>query len=262
MKTRKLLLLSSFLFLGACAELELVSPNARIEPPETRGARGWMMGGEITPAHVYQATENGGARPPDLTKPKIRGHADFVPHFGYSFLPFLDTALEINTLGQGVGVLVKWQFTGSGSTTPEEGSFASAIYLRSGYTHGSKSGDQKDIFGAGGYHWKGNVSGTYTHLGISAGYRTKKWMMVYAGAAAGRTRAESKIDQDSNDSGTDPGGSYKSKDSGLARSAGAGVQFGWTKFHTFVSGNYNYIDYDNVTHVEDAFVHAGFVFTP
>lgn len=258
---KQLVTVIAMLVTASCAELEVVSPNARIEPPETRGARGWTMGGEIVPAHVYQATTNGGARPPNLTEPKTRGHADFVPNVGYSFLPFLDTTIEANVLGSGLGALVKWQMSGNGSTEPEEGSFASAIFGRLGFTHGSKSGDQKETFGDGGYNWKGSINGTYAQFGASAGYRAIKWLLVYGGVAVGRLTANTKISQDATT--TDAGGSYEAKDKGVERTAGAGVQFGWKKFRTFVSGNYSYVNYDNtIGHVEDMFVHAGFIFTP
>lgn len=248
--------------LSACAQVEVTMPNPRVESPETRGEEyKWkfiVAGGD---AHVYKATENGGERPPDLTRPGVRGHADVYP--GATFTPWmpLEVGAEANFLGKGLGVFAKWQLFGEGSSAAKKGNIPVAVFARAGGAYGSKNGDQTSFGGDGGYDWRGQINAYYTQAGASVGYRASDRVLVYTGVAIAEYANKTKISQDPNSTDT-IGGSYETGENGDGKSAALGVMFTWPRVQFYFSGAYTRVDYGPTDDMEGMFLHTGVNFTP
>lgn len=250
------------LLLSACAQVEVVLPNPRVEAPETRGEdKRWkfiVAGGD---AHIFRATENGGARPPNMNDPAIRGHVDVYP--GATFTPWkpLEVGAEVNFLGKGLGVMAKWQILGEGTSEASKGNVPVAIFARAGGNYGSRSGDQTSAFGDGGYDWRGQINASYAQAGISAGYRTHEHVLFYGGVALAQYWVKTKISQDPNS--VDPvGGSYSASEDGDGKTAAFGALFNWPRVQFWVSGAYSRMDYGPTDDIESLFIDTGVQFTP
>lgn len=243
--------------LSACAQVQITMPNPRVEAPETRGEdRKWKItiaGGD---AHVFKATENGGERPPDLTRPSLYGTADVYPGASYSPWSPIEVGAEANFFGRGLGVFAKWQVLGEGSSLAKKGNVPLALFARAGANSSSKNGDQTSFGGDGGYDWRGQMSAHYSQVGLSIGYRTADHVLIYTGAAIATYANKTKISQDTNS--TDPvGGSYETGENGDGKSAALGVMFTQTNLQFFFSGAYSRVDYGPTDDMEGLFLHAG-----
>lgn len=269
MSIRIVFLLVICALVSACAQLEVVAPNPRIEIPETRGdGNRWKFGANLGGSHVVQSTTNGGARPPDLTEGDSRAHAEFGPQVQFAAANRLEVGVEILAFGlaqfgSGMAGFARWQILGEGSNTAKKGAWPFALYTRLGQSSGTQNGDQESTFGPGGYPWKGHMYNTFAHAGFSFGYRPTDHLLVFGGAAYGRYWLKTKIDQDpTNSGGGDPGGSYRQSDDGHAGTVGGGVLFNWTSIQFWVGLEGSYIDYTNTDPLDHLFVNTGFAFTP
>ncbi|HBL18604.1 MAG: hypothetical protein A2X36_08090 [Elusimicrobia bacterium GWA2_69_24] len=245
-----------------CSELQIYSPNPRIETPELRGERGVRIQAEAVGTHRFRVTGNAGARPPDAGRPETQGSMGFVPGLHYDPIRPLGLGLEWDTTGQGGAAVVKWQLLGEGVRRARKGNFSLGAYGRAGMGRSSKSGDQKVAFGPGGYAWNGTMSSRYAHTGLSVGYRVEKEILLYGGVAAGWHRIYSRIDQDPARDGSDAGGSYQHTDHGNSRTAGGGILFGWRVVQFFLGGEYTHVRYQRSSPIENAFFRAGIQITP
>jgi hypothetical protein len=247
--------------LAACSQVRVNTPNPRVETPEVRGDQfKWKFGVAGGDSHHFYATHEGGARPPDLTKPQARGNLDVYP--GLAFQPWapVEMGVEANLLGTGLNALVKYQFVGEGTRHAEEDDFAAAVYMRSGFVQNNNSGDQESTFGAGGYKWSSKTENSFVHAGVSVGQHVSKVALVYAGVAAGNYWARARIDQDA--SGTDPGGSYHASFKGWGVTEALGAQFSWRVVQFYVSAEYTKVDYGPADDLEALFLNTGVTFTP
>lgn len=249
--------------ISACAQVQVIVPNPRVEPPEARGeGNRFKIGGSNSSAHLYKATEYAGARPPDFSDPDVHGHYDFHPGGYYSPLSRLDLGVEINVLGQGINGLAKLQIFGEGTMSAKKGNVPVAIFARTGQASGENSGDQSVTFGDGGYPWKGKANASFVQAGISGGYRTVDWLLVYGGFAAGKYWTKAEITQDRSNDGSNAGGTYKTGDEGEAYTVSGGVMFSWRKFQVYVAGEHVSIDYKAAPSTDQISAHVGTFFTP
>ena len=259
---KKIIIFAALAFAG-CSEVQVTVPNPRVEPPELRGDRGLAFTAGVEGAHVYQATSDGGRRPPTMDEPSATGA--FALNGGVHFSPVapVQIGLELNGPdGYGASTIVKFQIAGEGTHSSKPGDFSALIYLRGGGVYGQKSGDQSQTFGAGGYNWKGHVSGAYAHAGASMGFRVAEHALIYWGGAFGQYWMSSEVDQDAHTSTGDKGGSYKSGDNGKAYTGGFGAEFNWSRVQFFVSGEGTSYGYEHTHSHFDPFVHAGVIITP
>jgi hypothetical protein len=259
MKFSKVILLS--VFFCACTEVQVRTPNPRIEPPELRGDQGVKIGTEVWGAHVYKATDDGSARPPDLSRPGTYGDLDLSGSFSYSPASPFEFGVEAHPLG-GLSGVVRFQLAGHGTRASEPGDFPIAAYVRAGTAIGERSGDQKGLFGPGGYNWKGRMNANYVHAGLSLGQRVLPHMLVYGGGAIGQYWNRTEVDQDANTGAGDPGGTYKANDSGNAQTGGLGMLFNWTHVQFFVGADFTHISYHSTRAENDLFVSGGLTITP
>ncbi|MGE0526560.1 MAG: hypothetical protein AB7G93_13850 [Bdellovibrionales bacterium] len=258
---RWLLLLSAFL--SACAQLEVNTPNPRVEAPEVRGERyRWKVGAALLGTHVLKSTENGGARPPNFTEPDVHNGADVAAQVQFAPLSRAEIGAELYPMGRGAGMILRWQVIGEGSDSAGAGNFPLGVYIRAGRTSGTKSGDQKETFGPGGYNWRGEIHNPFVHVGASLGYRPLDRMLIYMGAAGGRYWARSRIEQDAADGGADPGGTYTDSLAGTGETYGVGLQWNWPALQISAGLEFSRIDYEKAQAMEDSFIHAGLHFTP
>jgi len=253
------LLLFFLLSLNGCA-IWVITPNPRVESPELRGDRGLKIGGDVGGAHAYNAVPDGSTRPPTMNQPDMDRTVDTNASFLYSPTEPLEFGIEAHPFSAGLSAIVKWQPVGEGTRTAKEGNVPLGFYLRAGSVYSQASGDQKDLFGSGGYPWKGTINGNYVHAGFSVGYRPAEHALVYIGAAAGQYWNRIEVDQ--NAANGDTGGVYKASDTGFARTGGAGVVFNWHIVQFYVGGDYSYIRYTHAGAIDSLFFHGGFYFTP
>lgn len=247
--------------LSACAELEVVTPNPRVEPPETRGeAWRFKLGGSASSSHRYKATQQANKRPPDLTDPSVTGHYDFSPTGGLSLADRFDMAVEWNMIGTGVNLLAKFQLLGDGTLSAKQGNVPIAIFARTGRSKGSNDGDQSVTFGPGSYPWRGEIVSNFVQGGVSGGYRPKDFLLVWGGAAVGKYWNDIKITQDPG--GGDPGGTYTKDSTGDGFTVSGGVMFSWPKFQVYVAGEQVHVDYNDDDAMDQTSVHTGVFFTP
>lgn len=258
--TKFSILLSLFL-LSACAQVRVVTPNPRVETPETRGDQfKWKFAVAGGNAHMFRATGEGGARPPDLSHPQVRGHLDVHPGAYFGVDERVEIGSELNVLGAGINGIVKWQILGSGTQHASKGNLPIAIFLRTGLAQGNNNGDQKELFGSGGYNWSSKSRASFVHAGLSGGYRVSDTALLYGGFAGGKYWSSVDISQDAN--GSDPGGSYKASYVGNGTTYAVGASFSWRVVQFYVSTEYTRVDYGPTDDMEDLFIHAGVTFTP
>lgn len=261
MKKQSLALALGILFLSGCSQVRVATPNPRVEVPEVRGDQyKWKFAVAGGNAHMFRATGEGGQRPPDLSQPQVRGHADVYP--GAYFAPHeqVEVGADLNVLGWGANLIGKWQFLGDGTRHATEGNVPVAFFVRTGLASGSNNGDQKELFGDGGYNWSSKSHNSYVHAGLSAGYRVSEVALLYAGFAYGKYWADVEINQDA--TGTDPGGHYESSYAGDGRTIGAGAMWNWKFVQFYVGAEYTAIDYGSTDDMESLFLHTGVTFTP
>jgi len=181
------LLLAGILASVGCQSLDVNIPAARIESPESPGKRKFTIGGTGVAAGAFSATSNAGERPPDLTDTALSGSLQLGPFGEYGFTDRLSTALEAGFGGTDASFFmvgkIKYQFFGSTWAEKKVGPQLS-VWGRLGTGNGTESGEQKVVFGGGGYPWSGSITDTMAGAGASFGYRSSEKILLYAGIAA------------------------------------------------------------------------------
>lgn len=257
MKTKLVLILLASL-LTACAELEVITSNPRVEPPETGGqARRWMLGAVSSSAHRYTATQSAAARPPDLSHPEVKHSQDFHPTGYYSATKALDLGLEINVLGGSISAMSKLQLHGEPLSESKAGNLPIAVFARLGRAAGDNKGDQSETFGAGGYPWSAEVTNTFATAGVSAGYRTNDWLLIYGGFAIGKYWADLSIDQKASNNGASPAASYSKLATGEGWTISAGSHFNLPHFQIYAGADFSRIDYNDGAPDNQTSLHIG-----
>jgi len=246
---------SALFFLTACAGVRIYSPNPRVEPPELRGDRGVKITNSLVGSHALESTSNGHARPPDLEHPETATAFDFFSGFSYSPVSQLETGIELSPLQLGLAAVAKWQPLGSGSRYADEGNVPLSLYVRVGHGDSKNNGDTLSY-----YDFRGKMSESYVHSGISLGYRPLPHMLIYGGFAYGQYWARAEVSQGA--SGMDPGGTYKSSYRGHGTTSGGGLLFNWRVIQFYVSGELTHIDYNKSRGMQDLYLHTGLYITP
>jgi hypothetical protein len=117
-----------------------------------------------------------------------------------------------------------------------------SIYGRFGAQKSSNKGDQKVIFGGGGYPWTGEADMTFTMGGLSIG---KKFgdLFIFIGGAYESFPVNVKSVQGPADDNSDPGGAYEKSFAGFASSGGLGLEYYLNEIAWLGAGGH-YINYD------------------
>ena len=256
---KALFLVGVFLITG-CSAVQVIAPNPRVEPPELRGDPGLKVEVNTVGAHAFRSTNDGRAHPPDVFHPTTQGTLDESPAVLYSPASPVELGLEVSPLSTGAALIAKWQPLGEGTRVATTGNVSLGLYLRVGANHEQVSGDQKSLFGSGGYGWKGTLNGSYVHYGLSLGYRLDERSLIYLGGAFGQYWMRSEVNQDG--SASDPGGVYKSGFTGYGNTGGLGMLFNWTHVQFYLGAEFTHIEYDRTSPMDDIYFHGGVYITP
>jgi hypothetical protein len=260
-RLRMLYVMALMGLVSACAQLEVVAPNPRIEPPESRGEKSkWRIQAGAEAATLVKATEDAGARPPDMSDGDVTGHLGLYGGGAYAPWERVEIGLEGSPLSRGASLFVRSQLLGTGTAAAQEGNLPLSLYARVGRSQGENSGDQDGVFGPGNHPWKGTMSATFVHGGLSFGYRPSNIVLLYAGGAFGKYSFETEIEQEANQ--TDPAMTYKEKYDGTGLTAGAGALFSWRVVQFFVTMEYSKIEIKGLDEIDQLFVGSGIYITP
>lgn len=100
-----------------------------------------------------------------------------------------------------------------------------SIFGKIGYQRATSSGDQKVVFGSGGYPWTGIVTTKFFTGGISVGKSFGDWL-IYLGGAYMDFPVTVASEQGRADDNSDPGGSYSKNLNGISWTTGLGIEHG------------------------------------
>ncbi|MCB0362303.1 MAG: hypothetical protein KDD35_06260 [Bdellovibrionales bacterium] len=222
------LLLMTILALAivGCQSLSITLPAPRIEAPQVAQAHSLVIGGRSDVAGDFKATNNAGARPPDLSAASLESYVLFGPHIEYGLFDWLSGGLEVATSGlSSLAFLAKIKFQLLGSSISQRNSgLQMSVWARSGFVTSSKSGDQESTFGSGGSPWSGTLDDYLTGGGLSIGYRTSAGVLLYTGIAHDQHKLTAKVDQKAESDNSDPGGVYKHSYNGKVQALGLGLR--------------------------------------
>ena len=257
MGSKSLVILFGVLSTVACSELQIDNPNPRTEVPELPG-QGFHVQLEGSNAHKFQSTSDASARPPSFQNRTLEKSSNTTAAAGYSPIDNLDFGLEWDPF-HGNGALVgKYQFLGESGHESKEGNISGLLHARFGGGSVSKSGDQKGVFGPGGYPWKGKIQTTYTAIGASFGYRVNEQLLGFAGASFGNYGVKTNINQDA--ANGDAGGSYSDSVNGNAQTVGLGVVLYLNYVNFVIGGDYTTVKYSGADTLNDSSYHVGVIF--
>ena len=219
----KLLGLLIFLLLTACSHISVITPVATISPSEISGNAGVNAILEVNPSRTQDITDDASARPPTFDSSNDSSYLSTARlNIGlWDKIQFgLGVTSDIGLVGH-----LDYQFLGKPWDESSEG-FSAATHLKAFYSSTSRSGDQKGVFGPGGYNWKASATLNAIEVGASVGYRWNKSVMGFIGYSINFFNIASNIDQDPNSDGTDHGGSYFYKNNGSSSATGLGFLLG------------------------------------
>lgn len=221
---KKLIIISSLLFLtSACSSLTVVIPGPEIETPMTSGdAWNFDMDLRYNEGQGVEVTEEPGARPPDLSSPRLveRGVTELRPILGLS--KKIDVGMGLG-ITNGASFYFKLQVLGEPYNAMKASEFSLALHASSVYGSSSKKGDQAVTFGPGGFPWSASVSGYGTQIGLSTGYNFTDSFFMYGGVSRVWYRLKYSISHDQSTDGSSPAANYTGNQKGSATAAGIGV---------------------------------------
>lgn len=219
-------LISYLILVTGCQSLSVSAPGPFMETPYTGGnERKWGGQAGFRSGQFVTVTDNAGERPaPRLDNPGITNGGDAYGGVSYAFVDRLEVRGDI---GYGnnfsFSLMGKYQFLGKSMKESGKGNFAMAGYAFSTTGGISRSGDQANTFGAGGYNWKASVNMTGVGLGLSAGYHFSDPFMLFMAIARGWYHAAYKIDHETSRDGTYPAANYAGTQYGQSDVVGLGA---------------------------------------
>lgn len=193
--------------------------------PETNGKDRAAGGVGAWSSREIEVSENPGARPPDFTTPDAHDVYSIPIEASYGLWEAVDFGLVLNPLESGGGLRLKIQLLGDSAAKAKSG-LSLGIYGQGIYTSTEKEGDQKDLFGPGGFPYNAKASILAGQYGASIGLRLRPLLMIYVGGAIGTYDGDIKVVQSAATDNSDPGGTYTAEIKGDAKSAGLGLVIG------------------------------------
>lgn len=237
------------IFCGGFTFLEIACTTIRVNPPlpialspRLGVSDKLLLRANIEPA-LEIVTDGMYSRPPNITNSVSGGYGiNQTPEVGYTKSSFEITGGAYPaTQGLGVWGQSKVQLVGPQGIINSADSFFT-VYGRLGSQTSTASGDQKVIFGGGGYPWTGDVKVTFATVGASLGKTFNKWL-VYLGGAYMDFPVNATATQRPADDASDPGGQYKRKFYGISSSAGLGFEYLFSERRS-LGFNVHYTTYD------------------
>ena len=234
-----LLVLSALFLLSGCTSVDVNLPEPIVESPEVVGAT-WRpaLGVGYMNTHTVSAVNNGSSRPPVLQAQDENGDGDIAFDGDMGLFRRFQVGVRLGPISP-IGFLeAKYQILGSplfesdtaGEFIPKNDSeserYLLAIFSRVGTGSRSASGQQKDLFGAGGFPWNATAQLGVIGAGFSFGYRFTPAVSAFAGGAFDRYHVHASVSQDPSSDGSSQGGQYAQDYDGSASTFAMGVTWG------------------------------------
>lgn len=237
-----------FLCTTACTTVYVNPPLPQTLTPRLSGNEHISVGFRTEPALNIQS-DGMNSRPPNITTQlksdeKVRTNATGEVAYSKSFW---EASIAIYPGGRfidmGGWLQGKLQLLGPNGLVTSESWFFTP-YVRIGSHSSSQSGDQKVVFGGGGYPWTGKSSANTLLGGLSIG-KSFAGLMIYIGGAYQDLKVSVSSEQAKADDNSDPGGSYSSSFVGYSSSGGIGLEYSFDNTTTLgVSAQYISYDYN------------------
>lgn len=246
-KKLKIFFIFVFIFLDlACTSIEVNPPLPIVVSPRLGVPGKFLLRGNVEPA-LRVEVDGMYSRPPVFTRRTTGLVANQTPEAGFAKSFWEATgAVFLGSYRPGMWGQAKLQLLGPQGVITNTNTFIT-IFARYGSQTGTASGDQKVIFGGGGYPWSGEVKVDFATAGLSLGQTFDKWL-IYIGGAYMDFPMYAKSTQERADDNSDPGGQYTRTYHGISSSAGLGFEylFGERRSLGF-NVHYNSYDFDGLS---------------
>jgi hypothetical protein len=232
--SRNISLLSSLFFMAAlsgCSTLDVNVPLASIKSPEVIAKGQHQITASAEASKHYIATNDASQRPPvfDLTNESAG-----VLNTDYS-ISFVDGLLVGAGMNSDFGFHIQGQYQFLNLIGEDHTGWLSSVYANIYYDETNRSGNQKGLFGPGGYDWGGRTILQGAHAGTSLGYRFNQQVMGYIGYAHNLFSLDTRITQNKSDDNLDAGGNYNAAAKGSNKTIGLGAQIDIVRVHIMPS---------------------------
>lgn len=222
--TRNLLLYILLLLSSGCTTLLALEPTPMFLAPIASPRL--QIGAGTEPVTQYSYTDDASARPPDLLAPEAKMSQVVTLDGAYSLRPHWDVGVGLssgsNLLPGGLGIWSRYVMQPFADTGWNLAVFAGAAGSTS-----SVGGNQKGIFGPGGFNWKASTTSSVMSIGTSIGYTIYPKTLAYFGFSYAHQIIKGSIEDALADDHTLPEVTYALDEvTGSTRMAGVGVSYG------------------------------------
>ncbi|MBL7542412.1 MAG: hypothetical protein JNL11_01280 [Bdellovibrionaceae bacterium] len=225
-------------FLTACTTLYSTAPVAIVEPPQNASSTqapkdNTRVNYGLLPAQNFRIADDVADRPlvvrqnPEMVTGRtwdfgIRKPFSDHLELGISGFPILSTNLS----GQLIG-MAKYQLLGNTYEKIQQHPFDLAIYSHVIFTEVNLSGNQRRLFGEGGYPWNAESHFQGVSAGISIGKTISRNFYIYSGVAHQQFQIDASVNQSASHDGDYPSASYQiPRSSGTSDNILFGFSFG------------------------------------
>ncbi len=242
----KICLACLLLSLTGCTTLTAILPTATVESPfinkSTERPNEFVLRTE--PGVEFKLVQNASERPLQiqnppsvvargfrLSDPKTSDLSLGLPLFGVHFraasrfqygVMTLPTAIWFSQFGFVVRGMVKYLIFESADEIHSLSAFGHLTW-----SYSQLSGNQKVLFGPGGYPWRAHADVVAPNLGISYGYRSSPKLTSYLGFAYQDFKVSGQVNQDVSTTGDSPSAETKlSPTSGFSKALQVGLTMG------------------------------------
>ena len=239
-----LVLFQACVFQG-CASLDAEFPTSRMDIPEVIGTSGKraQIGLGYSSTQLFTIASDASARPPTLNQPSFRAGAEVSGAAAYGLMKRLDVGVKATTGSSPTFLQAKFQLLGKPGDEADPGNVSLAVTGAWGFANISKSGDQRGIFGPGGYRWTSTTQESVSDFALILGYRASESTLFYGGVFMSKIAVDASIDQAQSDNGTSPAANYKTPAyRGTRNGANAGIQITFGKAPGFITAEAVYSD--------------------
>ncbi len=221
--------------LCGCTTLYTQGPVATVETPEAFTDQPGKVAivANTSPGEQMTLVDDAAARPlnvnspPDLGKATLAmGGLDYSAGKKWEFGVATDF-VGLGSLAPNVQLMAKKQILGDAYSEAGAHVWSSAIFCHLDAGGQSISGDQKDVFGAGGYPWSAASQFLGADAGASIGYRPGNQSLLFMGASVQAFQTSGHVNQSASKWGDYPAASADLPTrGGQSETAEAGYQFG------------------------------------
>jgi hypothetical protein len=234
-----IIVLSSSFLLSACTSVISKLPVTRLDSPEVVGETA-KLGGALGVGSTRDVvlSSDASSRPPDVTHPSVADGGEALGKVGVGIWKKFEVGLRGGLLLNTPWTLSgKFQILGEPALSAKAYNFSLAVTAALGYGNQKNSGDQRGVFGPGGYKWKSEINTYVQDYAVIAGYRLTDTVLIYGGGYYSSYRLGGNVHDDRSDDATSPAADYSISGTGQNYGANLGFQFFFGKgFYGAVEG--------------------------